>query len=51
MFVSHYMGGVMYGPMHLITGPPILGRVLYVQNSLLDKVSVAGQGGSRIRIP
>ena len=35
-------GGVMYGVTLLILGPPILGRVVYVQNSLLDKVSVAG---------
>ena len=26
----------------------ILGRVPYVQNSLSDKVSVAGHGGSRL---
>ena len=48
MFVGHYMGGVMcYGVTHLIAGPPILGRVPYVQTSLLDKVSVAGRGGSK----
>ena len=46
---GHHMGGVMCS--WVITwvgscmgmGPPILGRVPYVQNSLLDKVSVAGQ--------
>ena len=48
MFVGPYMGGVMYGVTHLIMGPPILGRVPYVQNSLLDEVSVAGRGGSSI---
>ena len=31
-------------------GPPILGRVPYVQNSLLDKDSVAGRGGSSLAI-
>ena len=46
VFVGHYMGGVMYGVTHLIMGPPSLGRVRYAQNSLLDKVSVAGWGGS-----
>ena len=38
----------MYGVTHLIMGAPILGRVRYVQNSLSDKVSVAGWGGSKI---
>ena len=46
--VGHHMGGVMYGVTHLIMGPPILGRVPYVQNSLYDKVSVAGRGGSKL---
>ena len=46
MFLGHYMGGVMYAVTHLIMGPPILGRVPSVRNSLLDKVSVAGQGES-----
>ena len=36
----------MYGVTHLIMAPPALGRVPYVQNSLLDKVSVAGRGMS-----
>ena len=44
MFVGHYMGGVI----HLIMGPPILGRVPSIQNSLSGKVSVAGRGGSKI---
>ena len=48
MFVGHYMGGVMYGVTHLTMGPPILGRVPYVQNSLLDTISVAGRGGSKL---
>ena len=48
MFVGHYMGGVMHGVTHLIMGPPIPGRVLYVQNSLSEKVSVAGRGGSTL---
>ena len=46
VFVGHYMGGAMYGVTHLVMGPPILGRVPSVQSSLLEKVSVAGQGGS-----
>ena len=41
-------GGVMYGDTHLIMGPPILGRVPHVQNSVLDQVSVAGRGGSNL---
>ena len=36
VFVGHYMGGVMYGVTHLTMGPPILGRVPCVQNSLQD---------------
>ena len=48
MFVGHYMDGVMYGVTHLIMGPPILGRVPYVQNSLSDKVSVAGRSVSSV---
>ena len=51
VFVGHCMGGVMYGITYLIMGPPILGRVPYVQNSLQDKVSVAGRGGSRVDPP
>ena len=49
MFVGHYMGGVMYGVTPLMMGPPILGRVPYVQNSLSDKVSVAGRGRSKLK--
>ena len=48
MFVGRYMGGIMYGVTHLIMGPPILGRVPYVQNSLSDKISVASRGGSTL---
>ena len=35
VFVGHCMGGVMHGVTHLITGPPILGRVPHVQNSFV----------------
>ena len=48
MFVGQYMGGVVHGVTHLILGPPILGRVPYVQKSLSGKVSVAGRGGSNL---
>ena len=48
MFVGHYMSGAMYGVTHLIMGPPTPGRVPYLQNSLSDKVSVAGRGGSTL---
>ena len=50
MFVGRYVGGVMYGVTHLIMGPPILGKAPYVQNSLLDKASVAGRGGSMLEL-
>ena len=36
VFVGHDMGGIMHGVTHLTMGPPILGRVPYVQKSLLD---------------
>ena len=51
VFVGPDMGGVMYGVTHLILAPPILGRVPYVQNSLLDKVSAGGRVASILTWP